>query len=60
MQEAALKHFHQQNSVEALQKSIKEGLKAQAANRRIRIQGSYDYESQQKKFFLLLLIIQNV
>lgn len=45
MQEAALKHFNQQHSVAALQKSIKEGLKAQAANRRIRIQGSYDYES---------------
>lgn len=55
MQDAALKHFHQQNSVKALQKSIEEGLKAQAANRRIRIQGSYDYES----ILFFLLVFQN-
>jgi len=45
MQEAATKHYHQQNSVEALQKSIEAGMKAQDANRRKRVQGSYDYES---------------
>lgn len=37
--------FHQQSNVEALQKSIEAGMKAQAANRRQRVQGSYDYES---------------
>lgn len=45
MQEAALKLFQEQSNVKALQKSIEAGMKAQAANRRMRVQGSYDYES---------------
>lgn len=46
MQEAALKTFQEQSNVKALQKSIEAGMKAQAANRRMRVQGSYDYESE--------------
>lgn len=45
MQQKAMEMFHQQSNVEALQKSIEAGMKAQAANRRQRVQGSYDYES---------------
>lgn len=41
-----MKLYHEQNSVEALQKSIEAGIKAQAANRRQRVQGSYEYESE--------------
>ncbi|VDM44311.1 unnamed protein product [Toxocara canis] len=44
MQQKAMDMFHQQSNVEALQKSIEAGMKAQAANRRQRVQGSYDYE----------------
>lgn len=40
-----------QNNVTSLQKSIEAGIKAQAQNRRQRVQGSYDYESE--LFFIL-------
>lgn len=50
MQQRAMDMFHQQSNVEALQKSIEAGMKAQAANRRQRVQGSYDYESTSTNF----------
>lgn len=49
MQQKAMDMFHQQNNVEALQKSIEAGMKAQAANRRQRVQGSYDYERKRRR-----------
>ncbi|KAI1732349.1 zinc finger, c3HC4 type (RING finger) domain-containing protein [Ditylenchus destructor] len=49
LQETAFKIFHEQNNVEALQKSIEAGMKAQAATRRQRIQGSYDYEKRKRR-----------
>lgn len=39
--------FQEQSNVQSLQKSIEEGIKAQAAYRKQRVQGSYDYESHQ-------------
>jgi hypothetical protein len=35
-----------QNNVVSLQQSIQAGIRAQAQNRRQRVQGSYDYESK--------------
>ncbi|MFH4976715.1 hypothetical protein AB6A40_003424 [Gnathostoma spinigerum] len=49
MQQKAMDMFHQQSNVEALQKSIEAGMKAQAANRRQRVQGSYDYERKKRR-----------
>uniref|UniRef100_A0A1I7ZTZ9 RING-type E3 ubiquitin transferase n=1 Tax=Steinernema glaseri TaxID=37863 RepID=A0A1I7ZTZ9_9BILA len=49
MQQVAQKRFQQQSNLEALQKSIEAGMKAQAANRRQRVQGSYDYEKRKRK-----------
>lgn len=49
MQEAALKIFQEQSNVKALQKSIEAGMKAQAANRRMRVQGSYNYEKKKRR-----------
>ncbi|VDK43832.1 unnamed protein product [Anisakis simplex] len=49
MQQKAMDMFHQQCNVEALQKSIEAGMKAQAANRRQRVQGSYDYERRKRR-----------
>ncbi|KAI6202170.1 RING-type domain-containing protein [Aphelenchoides besseyi] len=49
MQNEAMKHYHQQNCVASLQKSIEAGIKAQAQNRRQRVQGSYDYEKRKRK-----------
>uniref|UniRef100_F1L1E4 RING-type E3 ubiquitin transferase n=1 Tax=Ascaris suum TaxID=6253 RepID=F1L1E4_ASCSU len=49
MQQKAMDIFHQQSNVEALQKSIEAGMKAQAANRRQRVQGSYDYERRKRR-----------
>uniref|UniRef100_A0A915PJK0 RING-type E3 ubiquitin transferase n=1 Tax=Setaria digitata TaxID=48799 RepID=A0A915PJK0_9BILA len=49
MQQKAMEMFHQQSNVEALQKSIEAGMKAQAANRRQRVQGSYDYEKRKRR-----------
>uniref|UniRef100_A0A914Y271 RING-type E3 ubiquitin transferase n=1 Tax=Panagrolaimus superbus TaxID=310955 RepID=A0A914Y271_9BILA len=49
MQTASLKRLHVQSGFQALQKSIEAGIKAQAANRRQRIQGSYDYERRKKR-----------
>ncbi|KHN87022.1 E3 ubiquitin-protein ligase RING2 [Toxocara canis] len=49
MQQKAMDMFHQQSNVEALQKSIEAGMKAQAANRRQRVQGSYDYERRKRR-----------
>ncbi|VDN05913.1 unnamed protein product [Thelazia callipaeda] len=49
MQQKAMDMFHQQSNVEALQKSIEAGMKAQAANRRQRVQGSYDYEKRKRR-----------
>uniref|UniRef100_A0A8R1TW95 RING-type E3 ubiquitin transferase n=1 Tax=Onchocerca volvulus TaxID=6282 RepID=A0A8R1TW95_ONCVO len=49
MQQKAMEMFYQQSNVEALQKSIEAGMKAQAANRRQRVQGSYDYEKRKRR-----------
>ncbi|KAI6226478.1 RING-type domain-containing protein [Aphelenchoides fujianensis] len=49
MQNEAMKNYHQQNCVASLQKSIEAGIKAQAQNRRQRVQGSYDYEKRKRK-----------
>jgi len=37
--------FQKQSNVLSLQRSIQEGIRAQAACRKQRVQGSYDYES---------------
>jgi hypothetical protein len=49
MQTASLKRLHVQTGFQALQKSIEAGIKAQAANRRQKVKGSYDYERRKNK-----------
>lgn len=49
MQTASLKRLQVQTGFQALQKSIEAGIKAQAANRRQRVQGSYDYDRKKNK-----------
>jgi hypothetical protein len=41
--------YYQTNNVIPLQRSIEAGIKAQAQNRRQRIQGSYDYEKRKRR-----------
>ncbi|KAI6177397.1 RING-type domain-containing protein [Aphelenchoides bicaudatus] len=42
-------NYYQTNNVIPLQRSIEAGIKAQAQNRRQRIQGSYDYEKRKRR-----------
>ncbi|TKR62446.1 hypothetical protein L596_026404 [Steinernema carpocapsae] len=49
MQQLANERFAQRSNLEALQKSIEAGMKAQALNRRQRVQGSYDYEKRKRR-----------
>ncbi|KAL3089176.1 hypothetical protein niasHT_021120 [Heterodera trifolii] len=46
---ASMQFFQEQSNVAALQKSIEEGIKAQAAYRKQRVQGSYDYEKKKRR-----------
>uniref|UniRef100_A0A914H3D3 RING-type E3 ubiquitin transferase n=1 Tax=Globodera rostochiensis TaxID=31243 RepID=A0A914H3D3_GLORO len=46
---ASMQFFQEQSNVAALQKSIEEGIKAQAAYRKQRVQGSYDYEKRRRR-----------
>ena len=46
-QTRAMERFSRQCSTEALQRSIQEGIRAQAKLRKQRVAGSYDYESGQ-------------
>lgn len=46
---ASMELFQKQSNVQSLQKSIEEGIKAQAAYRKQRVQGSYDYEKRKRR-----------
>lgn len=46
---ASMQLFKEQSNVAALQKSIEEGIKAQSAYRKQRVQGSYDYEKRKRR-----------
>jgi len=49
MQTASLGRLQVQSGFQALQKSIEAGIKAQAANRRQKVKGSYDYERRRRR-----------
>lgn len=49
MQTASLGRLQVQSGFQALQKSIEAGIKAQAANRRQKVKGSYDYDRRRRR-----------
>lgn len=46
---ASMQLFQKQSNVLSLQRSIQEGIRAQAACRKQRVQGSYDYEKKRRR-----------
>uniref|UniRef100_A0A1I8BEC8 RING-type E3 ubiquitin transferase n=1 Tax=Meloidogyne hapla TaxID=6305 RepID=A0A1I8BEC8_MELHA len=46
---ASMQLFQKQSNVLSLQRSIQEGIRAQAACRKQRVQGSYDYEKRRRR-----------
>jgi E3 ubiquitin-protein ligase RNF1/2 len=46
---ASMQLFQKQSNVLSLQRSIQEGIRAQAAYRKQRVQGSYDYEKRRRR-----------